>query len=112
MLNNKITLSITESILSLNEIDVPVKKVENFVIQQISQLPDYIKLGVKIFNTIFCLYTFIFSLRHPINSSLQTRIFFFKTIRDYKIPIFTSFFRFYQSLIILKALEEDHEQTL
>lgn len=109
-MQNKTVLSIIETILVLNAINVPAGRVEGFVLYQINQLPDFIKMAVRIFNYIFFFYSIIFLFCYPINASINSRIFFFKAIRDHKIPIFISFFRFYQSLIILRALEKEYEK--
>lgn len=101
----KFNLSIIETIKFINGLRFDNDDVLNFLNSQIEKLPDYMNIGIKI-GSLFFNYIFLFIfLKTFTNLDLKKRSKIILIIKRKKIPILSTYIKFFESIIILKAFD-------
>lgn len=102
-MNQKLQISLIESILSMHDMSSDIDKIQNFLDSQIKKMPDFMRTGILFIGHAFNLLTIFIKFRLFINLELRGKI---QSITIFKsLPLFKIFFRFFESIIILKAIE-------
>lgn len=102
-MNQKFNLSLIESILQIHGMTEDKYKIKFFLDSQIEKMPDFMRAGIFLIACIFNILTIFLRFRVFSSLGLKDRAYaisFFKPL-----PLFKIFFRFYESIILLKALE-------
>tara|TARA_Y100000768_G_scaffold43326_1_gene28345 strand:- start:5244 stop:5564 length:321 start_codon:yes stop_codon:yes gene_type:complete len=105
---NKIFIrEIVEAIYDINSIQGETNDVENFVNSQISKSPDFMSFGVKFLSWAFN-HSFLFLyLKSYENLQRKKQSEILIHIKKNKTPIFSIVLRFYESLVVLRAVEKE-----
>ena len=102
-MNHKFQISLIESILSMHDMSSDIDKIQNFLESQIKKMPDFMKAGILFIGFSFNVLTIFVKFKFFTNLELSSKI---HSILIFKsLPFFKIFFRFFESIIILKALE-------
>jgi hypothetical protein len=102
-MKQKLQTSLIETILGMHDLSSDIYKIQNSLELQIEKMPDYMRAGILLlaysFNVLAIFVKFRFFTSLKLSQKIHT-ISIFK-----KLPFFKIFFRLFESIIILKALE-------
>tara|TARA_B100001057_G_scaffold474264_1_gene539594 strand:- start:61 stop:378 length:318 start_codon:yes stop_codon:yes gene_type:complete len=102
-MQKKFQIALIETILKYNDISADAKLVQIYLCSQINKMPDYMKLPIYIIGVMLNVYSVVTSLKIFSKLDIKKRIQISIILRQ--LPIFKIFFRFFESITILKGLE-------
>ena len=109
-MNSKFRTSLIASIIDYHKFDNDVSDVNEFVKSQINNSPDYLRKSMFILEVIFNFVFIFFYLSTFINLDKNRKISVLRYIKKHQIPILKLTLRFYESLVILKSIEDLNEE--
>tara|TARA_B100001093_G_C26839025_1_gene1019672 strand:- start:1819 stop:2136 length:318 start_codon:yes stop_codon:yes gene_type:complete len=102
-MQKKFQVSLIETILNYRNISADTKIVYMYLNSQIKKMPDYMMIPIYVIGFFVNIVSIITTLKRFSKLDIKKRIQLSLILRN--LPIFKIFYRFYESITILKGLE-------